>query len=219
MTRALLFDLGNVILDIDMSAICRHWSQQQGCPEEAISNLFGADDNYCAHERGEITSAEYLSRTAERLGLDKLTAEQLEQGWNSIFVREVPGIRQALTQLSSDYAVAAFSNTNPSHVANMRSLYPGLEQCFNQVFYSNDIGYRKPEAEGFAHICDQLRLKPAEICFFDDLPENVDAAKQAGLQAHQVVTPDRTVPLLRELGFLREGAIKSCWLSGLEDDV
>jgi len=50
------------------------------------------------------------------------------------------------------------------------------------VFFSNEIGFRKPERESFMHVLDSLRINPEESLMIDDLKENIEGAALAGMK-------------------------------------
>ena len=53
---------------------------------------------------------------------------------------------------------------------------------------SQEIGYRKPEKETYEHVLNAYPLKPEEILFLDDMPQNIDGARNAGMQAIHVIS-------------------------------
>lgn len=63
--------------------------------------------------------------------------------------------------------------------AYMRAVM-GFEAHFDRLFFSCEIGWQKPEAEFYAEVERQLGLRGEEILFWDDLEENVAAARAAG---------------------------------------
>src|SRR2546421_13038946 len=88
---ALLFDLGGVVIDIDFSRAFAHWAACAGCDERLVRERFSPDAVYNRHEIGEIGIDEYFANLRSSLGID-LTHAQFLEGWNAIFIGEVPGI-------------------------------------------------------------------------------------------------------------------------------
>jgi putative hydrolase of the HAD superfamily len=68
------------------------------------------------------------------------------------------------------------------------------------VFSSHEIGRRKPERAAFEHIARVLDVPLGSILFVDDLPENVEGAQAAGLQAVLVRSPGDVRTKLEEIG-------------------
>lgn len=93
-----------------------------------------------------------------------------------------------LKELGEKYNLYLYSNTDIIHIDafeqdfKYRYGYP-LSNLFLKVYYSSDIGLRKPGVDGFQMIIDENGLNPEETLFIDDRKENCEAAKQIGLQA------------------------------------
>jgi glucose-1-phosphatase len=197
--RALLFDLGGVLVDIDFSRALQSWATYSALPIEDLRSRFKHDKAYEEHERGQIEAAEYFSHLAKTLELSA-TLEEIERGWNNIFVSEILETRTLVQAQRKTMPCYAFTNTNASHQSTWSRLYPGIIQAFDQIFASHELGLRKPEAEAFMRICQLTRTQPADILFFDDLLENVQAAMDNGLQAVLVRSPQDVRDALTRIG-------------------
>lgn len=202
---ALLFDVGTVLIHVDFHKAFAHWAAAAGTTPDALAARFRPDAAYEAHERGEISAAEYYASLRKSLGID-LPDAVFHEGWCGIFGGTVPGITELLTAQAADLPVYLFSNTNAAHYARWRPLYPALLAPVSRVFCSHELGLRKPSVEAYAAVCGQLGLAPDRIAFFDDLPENVAGARAAGLHAFHVTTFDDT---RRAVAAARSGRIAS----------
>ena len=200
--KALLFDLGGVVFAFDFAHALAHWAPLSSLPAEDLSQAFSHDEDYQRHERGELSSSQYFDTLRRKLGLTASDA-QIEAGWNAIFRDEISATLDAIDAARRFLPCYAFSNTNKSHHAAWRAAYPRIEQTFDHVFASSDIGLRKPERAAFEHVCREIGLPPQALLFFDDLEENVAGARACGLQAVQVRSPEDVRAALRELGCLR----------------
>lgn len=186
--RALLFDVGNVLIDVDFARVLSAWAPYSALPPEELRRRFGADEPYRRHERGELVSEAYFVQLADTLRL-AATPAQVEAGWNAIFGPEIIATRRLLQQASRRLPCHLFSNTNASHAREWLRRYPELVASVERIFLSHEIGLRKPEPAAFAYVCETLELAPQALLFFDDLAENVAAAREAGLQAVLVSAP------------------------------
>jgi putative hydrolase of the HAD superfamily len=59
----------------------------------------------------------------------------------------------------------------------------GLDQHFDRVFYSYEVGHAKPSGSYFVHIIEELGLPAEQVLFVDDAPPNVIGAREVGLRA------------------------------------
>src|SRR4051812_37980774 len=100
----------------------------------------------------------------------------------------MPGIAQSLKSMQGRLPLYAFSNTNGAHVAHFTPRFQAVLKHFERVFVSSAIGRRKPEAAAFEYVVGEIGVPAGEILFFDDLAENIEAAKRVGLQGVHVKT-------------------------------
>lgn len=199
--KALLFDLGGVLVEFDFGRALQAWAGHSALSLAELRSKFRFDAAYERHERGEITAREYFSHLASTL---RLTAEQeqIESGWNAIFIREIEETRALVQAARRKLPCYVFTNTNASHMAAWSSMFPELASGFERIFASHEMGMRKPERPAFEYICRTLGLAPQSILFFDDLPDNVQGALDAGLRGVCVRSPADVARALREHGVL-----------------
>jgi hypothetical protein len=88
---ALLFDLGGVVIEIDFDLVFARWAAHAQQPLDTIKAKFSFDAFYERHERGEIDAAAYFASLRTSLSID-ISDPQFVDGWNAIYVREIPGI-------------------------------------------------------------------------------------------------------------------------------
>jgi putative hydrolase of the HAD superfamily len=195
----LLFDLGGVLIEIDFGRAFEAWSGHSALPASELARMFTFDAEYERHERGEIAASDYFAHLASALRLSG-TQEQIESGWNAIFVREIEETVRLVQAARRKLPCYAFSNTNASHMAAWAAQFPSVVSSFDRIFVSHEMGMRKPERPAFEHICRTLDLPAESILFFDDLPANVQGAVDAGLRGVCVRTPADVVHALRDHG-------------------
>ena len=154
-------------------------------PSATLGTRFSIDSYYERHERGEISAAEYFESLRSSLGI-RLTDEEFGRGWNAVFAGEISGITPVLQRAKDCFPLYAFSNSNAAHQAYWRREYESTLSAFRKIFVSADLGRRKPEPEAFMAVADAMAIPLPKILFFDDLLENVDAARKLGMQAVHV---------------------------------
>ena len=196
---ALLFDLGRVVLDIDFGRVLGCWARHAGCEPTQLAQHFLRDELYHRHEKGEISDAVFFAGLRSSLGIEISDAQFLE-GWNAIFVGVIPGINRLLARASTRLPLYAFSNTNAPHVAHFSGQYAEVLGHFREIFLSSTIGLRKPDAEAYDHVVQAIGVPSERIVFFDDLDENIEGARQRGLKAVLVRSPDDVARALEALG-------------------
>jgi putative hydrolase of the HAD superfamily len=198
--QALLFDFGGVLADIDFTRALRAWAAYSPMPFEELRTRFRFDEHYERHERGEIDAHAYFDHLASTLQL-AASREEIESGWNSIFVAEITQTRLLVQAARKALPCYALTNTNASHMACWTKAFPEVAGAFDRIFASHEIGLRKPERAAFEYVCRATGRAAPSIVFFDDLAENVLAASEAGLEAVLVRSPEDVAASLRDLGY------------------
>jgi FMN phosphatase YigB (HAD superfamily) len=196
---ALLFDLGRVVLDLDFNRTLRLWAQHAACEPAHLARRFLRDELYHQHEKGEISDEAFFAGLRLSLGVDISDAQFIE-GWNAIFLGEMPGINQLLSRAAQRLPLYAFSNTNAPHVAFFSGQFAGVLKHFREIFLSSAIGLRKPDAEAYDHVVQAIGVPANRIVFFDDLAENIEGARQRGLKAVLVSSMADVAKALDALG-------------------
>jgi putative hydrolase of the HAD superfamily len=196
---ALLFDLGRVVINIDFTKALACWAGHAGCAPSDIAARFAADEIYFDHERGRVTDEEFFDNLRRLLGI-AITDEQFLEGWNSIFAGEMDGIVPLLKRASQQLPLYAFSNTNRAHIEYFSAAFADLMGHFRELYLSSTIGLRKPDAAAYDHVVRAIGVPASRIVFFDDLAENVEAARARGLKAVHVRSSGDIADALAALG-------------------
>jgi putative hydrolase of the HAD superfamily len=82
--------------------------------------------------------------------------------------------------------LALLSNTNPIHIDEVRRRlgpfgYGEFARCFERIFYSYEMGLRKPDPAIYAAVDHELGIaNPAEVLFIDDNAANIASAAKHG---------------------------------------
>jgi glucose-1-phosphatase len=196
---ALLFDLGRVVIDFDITRTAAHWARRAGCAPADIAARFVRDDFLWSYETGKIDDAEFFSGLRTSLGIE-LTNAQLLEGWNATFIGEMPGIAELLARAARHLPLYAFSNTNAAHAAYFSQNHAEVLRHFRTLFLSSTIGLRKPHAQAYDHVVKAIGVPANRIVFFDDMIENIEGAKACGLQVVHVTSSADVANALDALG-------------------
>ena len=204
--KALVFDLGNVILDLDMSIYDGSWPRTELGDHHALEKQLAGKSLWYEYECGHVSTEDFLETLQMRTQRPK---RQIIDYWNSLLS---PGIHPqrylTLARMKERYPLYVLSNTNDLHVQWVRNHvaeagFADFEsRFFRQVFFSFEMGTVKPEADIYRiaaeSIFEDIGVGPEGLFFIDDRPENVLEARAQGWQALEL-TPGRPVEELLAL--------------------
>jgi glucose-1-phosphatase len=184
-----VFDLGNVLFDFDFERAMRYWAKAANVDKRVIARRLAFDENAADYESGMISSQEYFSGLKESLGIP-ISMEELVEGWNSIFGDVIKPSYDAIVLIKKSCRVVALSNTDQSHDPVWRAKYSKEIKVFEKIYTSWSLRMMKPERRIFEYVLKDQRVKAGAAVFFDDVAENVEAARSVGLQAVHVTSPN-----------------------------
>jgi HAD superfamily hydrolase (TIGR01509 family) len=184
--KNIIFDLGGVIMDIDVKQTLHAFS---GLGLKNIHEYFGhgfAASFFSDHEAGRISDEEFLGEIKKLLS-GETSDEALVDAWNALLLRFPPERIELLRELKSRYRLFLFSNTNAIHYKKFSRIYQDsfggkLEDLFEKAYYSHSLGHRKPDILGYEVIIKENHLDPKQTLFVDDALMNVEGAIKAGLK-------------------------------------
>ncbi len=197
----LIFDLGNVIVDLDIQASEDLFFKHTGISFMTArgSDLKTFDDYEC----GLIPEAVFLNHFLKKS--HKLQAGDMISAWNAMLV-DIPLQRVLmLKKLSTKYRVYILSNTNETHIRwvdrylQERYEMKSFDEVVHKAFYSHQLHARKPDVEIYQKVIARTGVVPNETLFFDDNEMNVMAAHTLGVHAEIVSPGDEIVDLLPEI--------------------
>jgi FMN phosphatase YigB (HAD superfamily) len=174
--RAVLFDLGGVLLPFDRELrIAAIVARTMATPEAA--RTFMADDIHRRLDSGEAHEFDLAAAFTSffRVHISPVEAIQLVL---SVFEAPNDELWDVAEALSHRFVVGGFSD-NPWLV---REVFPP-GAVLDPLFLSSEIRACKPSAEAFAAVERGLEMAPEHILFVDDTPANVEAAIARGWQA------------------------------------
>lgn len=101
-----IFDLGNVIVDIDFNRVLGAWSDFSRVPLATLKQNFAMGETFHLHERGEISDEAFAERFCQEMGLS-LSYEQFSHGWQAIFVAIRPEVIDIMHKLREQGIVSS----------------------------------------------------------------------------------------------------------------
>ena len=180
MFDSIIFDFGDVFINLDKEATPA--ALKKLGLEKWSSEIDSLNFNF---EKGLITRTDFL------LGINKLVpnATQVEvlEAWNGVLL-DFPMYRlEFLEKLSKKYQLFLLSNTDSIHINHFKEkngdeFYNRFYNCFEKVYFSYDLGMRKPDEEIYNFVIKENNLNPKTTLFVDDNLDNIEGAKKTGLQ-------------------------------------
>ncbi len=190
-----MFDLGGVLIDIDFNRSLNSWAKASGQTQAKLKQRFEPDHAYREHEIGALDFSQYAQHLRQRLTI-QLDDTTLLNGWNALLGDALPGSRQLLARCAQQYPCYLFSNTNASHYEHWSQHQAKVLEPLQGIFTSFELGLRKPEPQAFKEIARRIGCSPQDILLFDDTQENINGARDLGLQAVKVNGPEKIVNIL-----------------------
>lgn len=188
-----IFDLGNVIVDIDFNRVMGVWSDYSRIPLARLQKDFAMSDAFHRHERGELTDEEFAAAFCLEMNMP-LSYAQFAAGWQAIFVSLRPEMIVIMKTLKAQgHRVVVLSNTNNLHTTHWPERYPQVYATADAVYLSHELKCRKPEPEIYQKVLDAEGVSAADAVFFDDNAANIEGARQLGITSI-LVTDKNTVP-------------------------
>ena len=176
------FDLGNVILNFSHQLACQQISECAGVPFQRVWEVLFEGDLQKQYETGLISTAEFHRLFCEQTDSDAALPELLHAG-SDIFELNVE-ISPVVTALASaNCPIGILSNTCAAHWEHIVRKYRIVRDCFPVATLSYQVQSMKPDALIFEKAIDAAGVKPDQIFFMDDRPENVAGAIAAGFDA------------------------------------
>ncbi|MEW5562375.1 glucose-1-phosphatase [Enterobacter asburiae] len=188
-----IFDLGNVIVDIDFNRVFGAWSDFSRVPLATLKQKFVMGEAFHQHERGEISDEAFAEALCHEMDLP-LSYEQFSHGWQAIFVGLRPEVTAIMRKLRQQgHRVVVLSNTNRLHTTFWPDEYPEVRESADHIYLSQEMGMRKPETRIYQQVLEAEGFSANDTVFFDDNVDNIEGARQLGINSILVTGKD-TIP-------------------------
>jgi len=206
--RAVIFDIGGVVVDSPLHAIARY-ERELGIAENSINRVVAStapDGAWSRLERGEIGLDRFYSAfEADCLaaGLE-MDARVMMQRMAGVSVPRPAMLTAIERPRAANFRVGALTN-NWAHSDAGESGEVGqdatraLKGHFDVFIESSVEGLRKPDPAIYQLACERLGKAPREVVFLDDIGGNLKPARALGMATIKVEAPE---PALAELARL-----------------
>jgi len=196
-TKAVIFDLGNVLVNYDVQKAAARFSTASGLSTREIWRRFFLSRFEQAYTRGEISTREFHRIACQTLGV-AIPYTTFRHYWTDIFW-ENPGMDKLLGKLKKHYPLYLISNTNRMHFTYIKKQFKILRH-FKKVFPSHEVGARKPDLKIYRHVLKKIGLRPQETVFIDDMKSFIAGARKTGMRTVHFKNRFALARSLRKLG-------------------
>ena len=193
---AIIFDFGNVLIDLDYPRVIREFSEVAKKNQEEIEELVVTAPVLQKFEMGMTTPDEFRAKMNSILGTN-MPDDQFDAIWNSMLKSITKERMEKVLKIGEKYQTFILSNTNIIHEMAYEEMImeetgrDSLRDFVKEVYYSHEIGMRKPNLNCYQFVIDDIGLYASRMLFLDDRLDNVEAAQKAGMKAVQVFDPDK----------------------------
>jgi putative hydrolase of the HAD superfamily len=194
MIKAIIFDLGGVLMtDVPLREIAEDLAKESGLPTEEIHAHLYPSQQWDLLTLGKITEDEYwnnfleVSKISEKLEVrsQKLKKELKKKVRSSLFPFE--DNTRIVNLLKKNYKLGILSNHAKEWSQHMKQKFD-LFKSFDQIIFSCNVGFRKPDPKIYEIALERLGCNPEECIFIDDKKRNTDSAEKLGI--HGIVFQD-----------------------------
>ena len=178
MVKTIIFDWGGVICYPITRRLVSKLKEKFELEERAIRKAYFKD--LLDYETGKLTDKDFWQRFCKELSIK--VHEDVLMG----IIRETEELDKEVYDLIVDlkkrnrYKLVLLSNNIPVMVNYIRQKFD--LSVFDHLFFSNELGMRKPHLGIFAHVLKEIKTNPEDAIFIDDKEENVNAAAELGIK-------------------------------------
>lgn len=199
MTKAIIFDMGNVLVAFDFQRAYAHLRKFTPLSLEDLRSRLRSSGIVRQLETGKMESEDFARRFSQLLEID-LGLEQFSEIWSSIFLPDPIMPEALLAGLGESYPMIVLSNTNAIHFNMLRRTYGQLLRHFDHEVLSHEVGALKPDPAIYQEAIRRAGCRPEECFFTDDIPEFVEGARKEGMDAVRFESPAQVQRELKARG-------------------
>lgn len=201
--KAVVFDFGNVIINIDVPRTFQAFAELTSKPVKTIEKQIADNQLFQRYETGKFTDDEFREIVRQTLGFP-LSDKEIDEAWNALLLQIPPDRISLIKNIRKKYPIYLLSNTNNIHIIKSnqyikRAFNTTLSDLFDKLYLSYEMGLWKPEKAIYQAVLNDLKLQPSEILFLDDNKANIESAKEMGIQTILVEPPTSIIEYFDEI--------------------
>lgn len=195
--RAVVFDLGKVLVDFDYGIAARKLAEQAQSSAADIQRLIDQSSLLFRYESAELSTAEFFDEIKKQIGF-RGSFDEFAAAFADIFT-EIPAMTKLHAELRGrGLHTSVLSNTNEIAIAHVRKNFPFFSGFADYVF-SFEHAAMKPRERIYRIVEQRSGMSGSEVLFIDDKPENVAGAVRLGWQTICHRSADETIQQVREI--------------------
>lgn len=198
--KCVFFDLGGVLYTLDIETVLNDLSECSGRPVSEIKSVLFSTELHDEYESGSISSVQFYETLKKRFRFE-ISFDRFRNIWNSLLVKRDDMFR-IVRDIGKRIDLFVLSNTNE---INSEVLVRDLKGIVKHAVFSFEVGCMKPCRRIFKIALERTNQKPENVLFIDDREENVDAARDLGIDSHQFKSPEGLVEFLGVYGVKTNG--------------
>jgi 2-haloacid dehalogenase len=184
----IVLDAGKVLVDLNPNAVLEELSKRCG-REIVLPQSRDLNTLFLPLYTGMSSGKDIVRTINQSLGLS-MKAEEWRELWCRILIGEVPGMREVLSELMSDFRFVALSNTDEIHWIYALETYP-IFQLLDGWVVSYVEGITKPNPAIYSVVVNRYCNGRLPFFYTDDSPTYIEAARQLGWEAEVFINAEQ----------------------------
>ncbi|ODS82830.1 MAG: haloacid dehalogenase [Cytophagaceae bacterium SCN 52-12] len=193
--KNIIFDLGDVILNIDIPKTVRAFAELSGHSDQHLHRVFIENELFRKFETGSLSEEGFRNLVREILEMPDLADTDIDNAWNALLLDIPPARIGLLEKLADRYQLYLLSNTSSIHITKVNQILhttsgiEDLRHLFKKLYFSYEMGIMKPDPQIYLNVLEDAGIEAAQTLFLDDNQANIEAAGKLGINIIHVQKP------------------------------
>ncbi len=181
--KAVIFDLGGVIVNMDFGPTLQIWLKRLNLTGEEIHNALWSHPSADSAMKGEISAIDFLKLAGTEIGLEEGEIPLFMKDYYNNSSPDQKVLELARQVKKQGVKIGLLSNTmdDADHIFQELGFLTFFKD-FDTVVLSHQEGMAKPEAGIYLLACERLGVDPSDAVHIDDMYENIEGARKAGME-------------------------------------